>query len=121
LDKARDVDEYIAKAPKKVQSKLKELRVAIKETAPTAKESISYNIPYYNYEGRLAWFGLYKTHIGLYLRPPVVEEHKDELKGYETTKSAIHLPLDKPLPISLIKKLIRARMKMNDEEKVGSL
>jgi uncharacterized protein YdhG (YjbR/CyaY superfamily) len=110
----KDVDEYVAGAPKEVQGKLIELRAAIKEVAPTAVERISYGIPFYDYKGRLAWFGLSKAHIGLYIRPPVIEEHKSELEGYETTPSTIRLPLDKKLPIALIKKLVKARMKINE-------
>lgn len=110
------VDAYILAAPKEVQGKLREVRAAIKAVAPTAKESVSYRMPFYNYNGRLAWFGLHTTHIGLYLRPPVIAEHKRELAKYVTTKSAVHFPLDKKLPIPLIKKLVRARMKKNDSE-----
>jgi uncharacterized protein YdhG (YjbR/CyaY superfamily) len=99
-----------------VQSKLREIRAAIRDVAPTAKESISYRMPFYNYKGRLAWFGLHRAHIGLYLRPPVIEEHKRELAKYGTTKSAVHFPLDKKLPIPLIKKLVKARMKKNESE-----
>jgi uncharacterized protein YdhG (YjbR/CyaY superfamily) len=114
---AKDVDEYISRAPKEVQSKLQEIRVAIKEAAPTAIESISYGIPFYDYKGRLVWFGLGKAHIGLYIRPPVVEEHKNELADYETTKSTVRLPLNKEIPVPLIKKLVKARMKINDSQK----
>ena len=114
----KDVDGYIAGAPKEVQGKLIELRAAIREAAPTAVESTSYRIPYYDYKGRLAWFGLAKRHIGLYIRPPIIEEHRGELKSYETTKSTVRFPLDKQLPITLIKKLIKARMKKNDSENV---
>jgi len=117
MDKPNDVDAYIAMAPTEVQNKLKELRAAIKEIAPTAIERISYGMPFYDYKGRLAWFAVMKTHIGLYLRPPIIDEHKLELATYKTTKSAIHFPLDKELPIELIKKLIKARMKKNDAEK----
>jgi uncharacterized protein YdhG (YjbR/CyaY superfamily) len=113
----RDVDEYIARAPKDVQDKLKEIRVAIREAAPTALESISYGIPYYDYKGRLAWFGFAKAHIGLYVRPPVIEEHKKELADYETTKSTVRFPLDRKIPVPLIKKLVKARMKKNEAEK----
>lgn len=73
-------------------------------------------MPYFDYKGRLAWFGLSKSHIGLYLRPPVIEEHKKELAGYVTTKSAVHLPLSKKIPVALVKRLVKARMKMNEEE-----
>jgi uncharacterized protein YdhG (YjbR/CyaY superfamily) len=113
----KDVDEYIARTPKEMQNKLREVRAAIREASPTAVESISYGMPYYNYRGRLAWFGLAKTHIGLYLRPPVVEEHKDELAEYETTKSTVRFPLDRKIPVPLIKKLVKARMKKNEVEK----
>jgi uncharacterized protein YdhG (YjbR/CyaY superfamily) len=97
-----------------VQGKLRRVRAAIKEAAPTAHESISYRMPYYDYKGRLAWFGLHKAHVGLYVRPPVIEDHKDELAGYETTKSAVHLSLDRKIPVALIKKLVKARMKKNE-------
>ncbi len=110
------MDDYISEAPKEVRGRLSEVRAAIREAAPTAAESISYRMPYYSYKGRLAWFGLHKGHIGLYLRPPVIEEHKRELADYETTKSAVHLPLDKRVPVQLIKKLVKARMKKNDTE-----
>ena len=111
---AKDVDEYISKSPKEARAKLRDVRAAIRQTAPTAIESISYRIPYYDYKGRLVWFGLQKAHIGLYVRPPVIEEHKKELAGYVTTKSAVHLPLDEKIPVPLIKKLVKARMKKND-------
>jgi len=112
----KNVDDYISAAPLEVRDKLEEVRAAIREVAPTAVESISYQMPYYNYKGRLAWFGLQRRHIGLYLRPPVIEEHKKELAGYVTTKSAVHLPLDKKIPVSLVKKLVKARMGKNDAE-----
>ncbi len=81
-----------------------------------ARESISYKMPYYSYKGRLAWFGLQRAHIGLYLRPPVIEEHRKDLEGYVTTKSAVHLRLDRRIPVPLIKKLVKARMKINEAE-----
>jgi uncharacterized protein YdhG (YjbR/CyaY superfamily) len=113
--KARDVDGFIEAAPKAAQPKLKELRALIKKTAPTAQERISYGMPYYHYQGRLAYFNAWKSHIGLYLPTPIVAEHKNELAGYETTKATIRFPLDKKLPVALIRKLIKARMKKNDE------
>ena len=117
---AKEIEVYIARAPRCVQGKLKELRSAIKQVAPGANESISYRMPYYSYRGRLAWFALMKNHIGLYLRPPVIAEHKRELTAYKTTKSAIHFALDKKLPIPLIKKLVRARMKKNEAERAAT-
>jgi len=115
-ENGEDVDRYISAAPKAAQRKLREVRAAIREAAPTAKESISYRIPFYDYKGRLVYFGLFRGHIGLYIRPPVIEQHKKDLAGYVTTMSAVHLPLDEEIPSGLIKKLVRARMKINDAE-----
>jgi uncharacterized protein YdhG (YjbR/CyaY superfamily) len=112
----KGVDSYIARAPKEVRSKLMEVRAAIREVAPNAVESISYRMPYYSYKGRLAWFGLMKTHIGLYLRPPIIEEHKKELSAYKTTQSAVHFPLDQKIPVQLIRKLVKARIKKNEAD-----
>ncbi len=114
---ARTVDEYISAAPEEVQGKLREVRAAIRDVAPDAAESISYRMAYYSYKGRLAWFGLHSGHIGIYIRPPVIAEHKKELAGYETTKSALRIPLDEDIPVALIKKLVRARMKKNEAER----
>src|ERR1051326_130053 len=113
---AEDIDSYISLAPKEIQPLLKQLRATIKQVAPSASESISYRMPHFNYKGQLLWFALMKNHIGLYLRPPIVQVHKKELAKYTTTKSAIHFPLDQKLPIPLIKKLVKARMKMNEAE-----
>lgn len=116
------VEAYIRRARKSARKKLQQVRAAILDVAPEARESVSYGIPYYEYKGRLAWFGLSSKHIGLYLRPPVIQEHRMELEGYVTTKSAVHLPLDREVPVALIKRLVRARMKINDAEagRVGS-
>jgi uncharacterized protein YdhG (YjbR/CyaY superfamily) len=103
---------YILAAPKNTQEKLRAVRAAITQVAPSAVESISYGMPGYD-KGRVGWFALRKDFIGLYLRPPIIAEHARELAGYKTTKSAVHLPLDKKIPVSLIKKLIKARIKKN--------
>jgi uncharacterized protein YdhG (YjbR/CyaY superfamily) len=115
--KPKDVDAYIAAAPKEVQGKLKELRAVIRKTAPAAVEGISYGMPYYSYKGRLAYFNVWKAHIGLYVPTPVLEEHKKELDAYETTDATVRLPLDKKLPVTLIRQLVRARMKKNEARK----
>jgi uncharacterized protein YdhG (YjbR/CyaY superfamily) len=117
MPKQKTVDAYIAGAPKAVQGKLKTLRAAIRETAPDAEERISYGMPYYGHKGRLAYFQLSKNHIGLYIPPPVIQEHKIELEGYGTATATIRFPLDKKLPVALIKKLIKARMKKNEAKK----
>ncbi len=112
------VDAYIAKSPKTARDKLRELREAIRKAAPAAKESISYRMPYYGYKGRLAYFALMKNHIGLYIPPPVLQDHSRELKGYSTSNSAtVRFPLDRKLPLALIRKLVKARMKYNESKK----
>ncbi len=113
----KTVDEYISAAPRAAQAKLREVRNAIREAAPEAKESISYRMPYYSYNGRLAWFGLFKEHIGLFVRPPVLEEHRAELKGYTMTKSSLHLPLDREIPERLVRRLVKVAIRKNEERK----
>lgn len=107
------VDAYIAMFPKEVQEKLRQLRRAILEAAPEARESISYRMPYYSCNGRLAYFSAFKNHIGLYVPTPVVEQHQKELKAYATAKATVRFPIEKPIPVRLVKKLIRARLKLN--------
>ena len=94
---SKDVDAYIAKAPKDVQGKLKEIRAIIRDVVPDSTELISYQMPGYSYpghsfKGMFAWFALQSNYIGLYLRPPTISSHKKDLEGYTTTKSAVHLP-----------------------------
>ena len=104
------VQAYIAAAPKEVQGKLKALRAAIRYVAPGTDERISY-------KGRLAYFRLSRNHIGLYLPPPVIQEYKKDLEDYETATATIRFPLDDKLPVVLIKKLVKARMKLNEAKK----
>ncbi len=115
--KPKDVDAYIAAAPKEVQGKLKELRAVVRKAAPAAVERISYGMPYYHHKGRLAYFSLWKAHVGLYIPTPIIAEHKSELAAYETTKATVRFPLDKRLPVALIRKLIKARIKKNEAGK----
>ena len=115
--KILSVDDYIASAPKEVQERLKSLRDAIKATAPLAEEKLSYGMPYYGYKGRLVYFALAKKHIGLYIPPPTIEDHKEALKDYVTAKSTVQFPLQKELPIALIKKLVKSRMLWNEAAK----
>jgi len=107
------VDDYIGAFPREVRGKLKQLRTAIREAAPEARESISYRMPYYSCNGRLAYFAGFKHHIGLYIPTPVIEEHQKELKGYVTAKGTVRFPIDKPIPVRLVKKLIKARLRLN--------
>jgi uncharacterized protein YdhG (YjbR/CyaY superfamily) len=115
--KVQNVDDYISQAPAEMRDKLKQLRQIIKTSAPKAEEKLSYGMPYYGYLGRLAYFAYAKNHIGLYLIPPLVEDHKNELEKYETAKSTIRFPLDQPLPVALIKKLVKIGVKNNEAKR----
>ena len=114
MKKAANVDEYIDGAPKEVQERLRQLRALILQVSPDAIERISYGMPFYEYHGRLIYFGIAKAHIGLYIPPPVIEEHKNEIGYYYATKSTLHIPFDEDLPTELIKMLVRAKMKKNE-------
>ncbi len=115
---SRDVDAYIAKAPRNVQRKLNEIRAAIREVAPGATETTSYFhmpgyfYPDYDYNGMFVWFGLQKSHLSLLLRPPTIQMHEKELADYSTTKAAVHLPLDGKTPVLLIKKLVGTSLRI---------
>jgi uncharacterized protein YdhG (YjbR/CyaY superfamily) len=112
----KNVDIYIQAAPREARAKLMQLRQIIKAVAPKADERLSYGMPYYGYKGRLAYFRMAKTHIGLYIPPPVMADHKKELKDYGTSTATVRFPLDKKLPAALIRKLIKARLKTNEEK-----
>jgi uncharacterized protein YdhG (YjbR/CyaY superfamily) len=110
--KARNVAEYIAAAPKEVQARLRQIRAAIKEAAPDATEFISYGMPAYKHDKTFVGFAAMKNHIGLYpFTGSFIAAHHKELAGYSCSKSAIRLPLDKPIPISLIRTIVKLRIK----------
>jgi uncharacterized protein YdhG (YjbR/CyaY superfamily) len=107
----KDVDEYIENAPKDSQTKLREIRRAIKEAAPDATERISYGMPSYIKGRRRVYFGVAKAHIGLYgISAPVLDRYKEEVSPYVGEKGTVRLPLDEELPVGLVRKLVKARM-----------
>lgn len=118
---APEVDAYIAQAPAELRPQLQSVRRAIRRSLPDATEVFSYRMPGYSYpgyryKGMVAWFGLQRNHIGLYLRPPTIARLRDALAEYGTTKSAVHLPLDREIPTRLIQKLVRASARIVREE-----
>lgn len=117
MKKIATVDEYIASFPPKVQVQLKKLRRLIKKAAPKAEEKISYGMPGYKMNGPLAYFGAYETHIGVYALPSTVSVFKKELAPYSTSKGTVRFPLDRPLPLPLIKSMIDYRVKENMKKK----
>lgn len=110
----KSVDEYIANAAPLAKEKLIEMRKIIKELAPDAEERISYQMPGYFLNGPLVYIGAFKDHVSLFgTASRVVDKYKDEMKELKTSKGTIQFPLDKPLPTSLISKIVRDRVKEN--------
>lgn len=118
MNKAKDVDEYIKNAPEGIGGELKELREMIKSVAPEATEKISYGMPYYGYHGRLVYFAYFKDHISVFIMQGVLGDNEREVKDYKTGAATLRFALNKKLPLSLIKKLVKATAKKN-EEKLG--
>ena len=111
--KPKNIDGYIASAPKESKAKLLELRKLLKSLAPKAEEGISYGMPAYKLDGKnLVCFAGYKHHIGFYpMSGSFLSAYQKDLKNYVTSKGAVQFPLEKPLPIGLIKKLLKGKMK----------
>ena len=115
--KFKSVDEYISLQPKNVKPLLQQLRKTIKEAAPDSEELISYNMPGYKLKGMLVYFAAWKEHIGFYgASSTLVEKFKKDLSGYELSKGTIKFPLDQPLPLALITKIVKFRVKENLEK-----
>ena len=111
--RATTIDEYIAEFPPDVQKKLQQVRAIIRETAPEATETISYAIPTFDLNGHLIHFAGFKNHIGLYPTPSGIKEFEDELAPYKSGKGSLQFPLDKPLPLDLISRIVEFRVLEN--------
>ncbi|SRR5579862_2899376 len=107
----RTIDDYIDRSPESARANLKKLRAAIRSVLPReATETISYAIPAFRYKVVLVWFAAFSDHYSLFPTAAVLSGMKDELKNYTTSKGTIHFPADKPLPIALIKKIVKTRL-----------
>jgi uncharacterized protein YdhG (YjbR/CyaY superfamily) len=113
---AKTIDEYIAAFPKDIQKKLIEIRNVIRKAAPDAEETISYAIPTFKLKGNLVHFAAFKNHIGFYPAPSGIEAFKKELSAYDSSKGGVQFPLDKPLPLLLITRIVKYRVKDNLEK-----
>ena len=112
--------EYRAGVPKSARSALNKLRDTIRSAVPPdASETISYRIPAFKHHRVLVWFAAFSTHCSLFPTASVMETFKDELKGFSTSKGTIQFPTDKPLPIALIKKLVKARVVQDEKKRRG--
>lgn len=114
----RNIDEYLAGVPEPARSTLSKMRAAIRSAVPPeAIETISYRIPAFKHKGVLVWFAAFSEHCSLFPTASVIDAFRNELKGFRTSKGTIHFPLDKPLPVALIKKLVKARVAQNESRK----
>ena len=111
--KTKTIDEYLAALSNDKRAALERLRKTIRAAAPRAEECISYQLPAFRLDGKLlVWFGATANHCAFY-PGAVVEAHKDELKDYDTSKGTIRFQADNPLPATLVRKLVKARITKN--------
>lgn len=113
---AASVDEYIKSFSSKTQILLKQLRKTIKSAAPKADEMISYGIAGYKYHGMLIYFAGFTNHVSVYPAPRTAPEFKKELAAYKGGKGTVQFPLDKPLPLDLVKRIVKYRVQQNEEK-----
>ena len=111
------IDEYINTFPEDVRAVLNQLRQIIKETAPEAEETINYQIPTFTLHGNLVHFAAFKNHIGFYPTPTGMEAFKKELAPYKGAKGSVQFPIDQPLPLPLIRRIVEYRVKENLKRK----
>lgn len=110
----KTVDEYLAALPEDSRATLEKIRKMIKAAAPKATEGISYQMPMYKQHGMVIGFAAFKNHCSIFPGARAVATHKDELKGYETSKGTIRFPIGKPLPATLVKKLVKESVLANE-------
>ena len=109
----KNFDDYVDRFPKEVQQFLQKMRLTIKKAAPQAKETISYGIPAFTLNGMMVWFAAFTTHIGFYPRASAIAAFKKELSGYKGAKGSVQFPFDKPLPLALVTRIVKFRVKQN--------
>lgn len=108
---AKTVDDYFAAIPQPARRALGQIRQALRSVVPReATEIISYKIPAFKHKKIIVWYAAFAEHCSLFPTNAVIEEFKDELKDFSTSKGTIQFPLNKPMPIALIKKLVKARI-----------
>jgi uncharacterized protein YdhG (YjbR/CyaY superfamily) len=107
------IDEYINSFPEDIQRILNDLRQTIKEVAPEAQETINYQIPTFTLNGNLVHFAAFEHHIGFYPTPSGMEAFKKELSAYKGAKGSVQFPINEPLPLPLIRKIVEYRVKEN--------
>lgn len=115
----KNTDEYLAAVPEPARTTLNKIRATIRSVVPAeATEALGYGMPTFRYKGALVAFAAFSDHCSFFpMSAALVEQFKDELKNFSTSKGTIRFPLDKPLPATLVKKIVRARIAQNDLKK----
>ena len=114
----KTMDEYLAQVPEPARSTLQHIRRSVHSAAPAeAIETISYGIPAFKYKGTLVWFAAFAKHCSFFPTAAVIEDFKDDLKGYTLSKGTIQFPTDKPLPDALVRKMVKARVAQVEDKK----
>lgn len=116
MAKAASVDAYISSFPPSTQTPLRQIRKTIRTTAPDAEEIISYGIAGYRQNGILIYFAGFANHVGVYPAPRTDPAFKKELEQYKGGKGTVQFPLDKPIPLDLIKRMVKYRLQQNEEK-----
>jgi uncharacterized protein YdhG (YjbR/CyaY superfamily) len=115
----RSVEEYVVSVPPQAADCFRTIRAAIRSVMPAeAIEVISYGIPAFKQGRVLVWFGAFEKHCSLFPTASIIEQFKDELRDYQTSKGTVQFPLDKPVPASLIKKMVKARIAESQGKKL---
>lgn len=114
---ASDIDAYIATFPEDIQARLQEVRATIRKAAPEATEAIKYAIPTFVLKGNLVHFAAFKNHIGFYPAPTGIKAFEKDLSVYKQGKGSVQFPLDRPMPLALITRIVEYRVKQQTEKK----
>ena len=115
---AKTVDQYFAAVPQPARTTLNKIRATIRSAAPPdATEVISYGMPAFKHKGVLVWFAAFADHCSLFPTAAIIEKFKPELKRYTISKGTIQFPADKPLPSTLVKKIVKARVAQVESKK----
>jgi len=109
----KNIDEYIGRFPENIQEKLQKIRITIRKAAPTAIETISYQMPAFKLGGILVYFAAFTDHISFFPTSSGVKKFQKELKEFETSKGTIKFPFDKPIPYELISNITIFRVQEN--------
>ena len=119
VSQAADVEVYLAKVPEPARTTLEKLRATIRSVVPPeATEALSYGMPAFRYKGALVAYAAFKKHCSFFpMQASLIDEMTDELKNYRTAKGTLQFPLDKPLPATLVKKMVKARIAENERRK----